>query len=172
MACVGTVQAVRNAEFVTGRTIGYVGIAKNAGVLVLGTLTMAVILINEVPKGHTPISFRQLKDDGPNGPRDGIPIPNEIRALDGKKVFIKGYVHNSTMGEAKEFILVGDMGECCFGDTRPKLTDMIQVKIVGKQRVSYSLMKRKFGGVLHVDYSALNRETDRRASITSSKPST
>ena len=59
--------------------------------------------------------------------------------LDGKRIFVKGYVHPgvSDMGQIKKFILVPDMGTCCFGG-QPKMTDMIEVTIVDGPGVRYS----------------------------------
>ena len=72
--------------------------------------------------------------------------------LDGKKVFVKGYVHPSVSGQGpvKKFVLVGDMGTCCFGGP-PKLAEMIEVTIVCDQAVSYNQMKRRFGGTFRLD---------------------
>ena len=72
-------------------------------------------------------------------------------ALNGKRIFVKGYVHPgvASTGQIKKFILVPDMGTCCFGG-QPKLTDMIEVTIVDASGVRYSQRKRKLGGILHV----------------------
>jgi hypothetical protein len=71
--------------------------------------------------------------------------------LDGKRVFIKGYVHPgvSDLGEIRRFILVPDMGTCCFGG-QPALTDMVEVRITGERGVRYSQRKRKFAGTFRV----------------------
>ena len=68
-----------------------------------------------------------------------------------KKVFVKGYVYpDERRTKIKQFVLVPDMGSCCFGG-QPKLTDMIQVTLRDPQRINFSYRRRKLGGVLRVD---------------------
>ena len=71
--------------------------------------------------------------------------------LDGDRVFVKGYVFPGGQKEnLKQFVLVPDMGTCCFGG-EPKLTDMIEVTLQEPLRVDFSYRKRKLGGTLKVD---------------------
>jgi hypothetical protein len=52
----------------------------------------------------------------------------------------------ASMGKVNHFILVPDMGTCCFGG-QPKPTDMIEVFIPeGKERVAYSPRRIKLAG--------------------------
>jgi hypothetical protein len=57
-------------------------------------------------------------------------IPNEIKALNGKKVVISGFmlpleVHGET---ATEFLILRNQSSCCFG-TAPKLNEFVMVKV-------------------------------------------
>lgn len=53
----------------------------------------------------------------------------DIEELDGKQVFLKGYMYPEGQVEGiKTFILCRDNGDCCFGG-QPKLTDMIKVRM-------------------------------------------
>jgi hypothetical protein len=54
--------------------------------------------------------------------------------------------------KAKKFILIPDLGTCCFGG-QPRLTDMIEVTLTGNQTVKPSLRQIKLAGVLKVDTS-------------------
>ena len=54
--------------------------------------------------------------------------------------------------KAKKFILIPDLGTCCFGG-QPRLTDMIEVTLSGDQTVRPSLRQVKIAGVLKVDTS-------------------
>ena len=54
------------------------------------------------------------------------------------------------MGPVDKFLLVPDMGTCCFGG-QPKLTDMIEVKLAKGQVINYSMRKRALAGVFEVD---------------------
>ena len=88
--------------------------------------------------GYERISFSELQPDFVNEPDKPIPLP--ALKLSGKKVFIKGYTHKYSQGTGKvdHFILVPDLGECCFGDKVTKPTHMIEVKIVNPEyRVSW-----------------------------------
>ena len=78
-------------------------------------------------------------------------MPRRAFELNGKRVFIKGYVlPGDQQYGIKRFILVPDMGTCCFGGN-PKLTDMIEVTLRDPLRVDYALRKRKLAGVFQVD---------------------
>ena len=64
-----------------------------------------------------------------NAPLVGPKKYTSYKELDGKKVFIKGYMYpSSQMTGIREFVLCRDNGTCCFGG-QPRLTDMIRVKL-------------------------------------------
>ncbi len=104
------------------------------------------VYLTEVPEGYMRISYSQLQPD-PLHP-DQIP-PQSALALDGKRVFIKGYVYPTS--RTKEFILCRDNGDCCFGG-QPKLTDMIYVKLKDPLRLEQPISPRlrKLAGTFHV----------------------
>ncbi len=105
----------------------------------------------EVPPNYERITWRDLQPDDSNAYRM---ISDEAENLDGKKVFIKGYVYpNNEQTNLKAFVLVRDKGTCCFGGT-PKATDMIYVKLEGKLRVNYSWNQRKLAGIFSIDDAA------------------
>jgi hypothetical protein len=80
-----------------------------------------------------------------------LPVSPKALELNGKKVFIKGYVYpDGRQSNIKRFVLVPDMGTCCFGG-QPKLTDMIEVTLTDPDRIKYSFQKRKLAGELLVD---------------------
>ena len=54
------------------------------------------------------------------------------------------------MGKVRRFVLVPDMGTCCFGG-QPAYTDMIEVRIVGDaDAVRYSTRKRRLAGTFRI----------------------
>ena len=75
------------------------------------------------------------------------------QALQGKKVFVKGYVHPgvASMGKVKHFVLVPDMGTCCFGGQPKRNTDMIEVVVGTGEGIRYSTRLRKIAGTFLVD---------------------
>jgi hypothetical protein len=95
------------------------------------------------------VSFADLQPDR-NHPE--LPISPQAIELNGKDIFIKGYMHPgvASMGKVKHFILVPDMGTCCFGG-QPKMTDMVEVAIVGDApAIPYSTRTVKLAGKFSV----------------------
>ena len=141
----------RYPDELTGRTAAILGTLGGVLLILAGSTLHTYIYLTEVPEGYQRISFADLQPPRTSKPPMGIPqLPVE---LNGERVFVKGYVHPgvSNLGEIKTFILVPDMGTCCFGG-QPKLTDMIEVTITGKRGVRYARRKRKLAGTFHVSY--------------------
>ncbi len=149
LGLVGLRNVRRYPNELTGRKIAITGIVLGLVLLAGGTALHSYIYMTEVPDGYQRISFEQLQPARGDQHTDPGGLPFD---LDGKRVFVKGYVHPgvSDMGEIKKFILVPDMGTCCFGG-QPKLTDMIEVTIKGRHGVKYAPRKRKLAGVFHVN---------------------
>lgn len=102
--------------------------------------------LTEVPDGYSRISFRDLQPDDPRSL-----LPASALALDGQQVFVKGYVLPSDRGRhIKKFILVPDLGTCCFGGD-PKITDMIEVTLLDHPGLSFSFRRQGLAGTFHVE---------------------
>ncbi|MFV1967809.1 MAG: DUF3299 domain-containing protein [Pirellulaceae bacterium] len=119
------------------------------GICFVGGLAFhSAVYATEVPDGYTRITFDTLQ---PVREHPELPISPAAAELDGKRVFIKGYVYpDGQQHGIKRFVLVNDMGTCCFGG-QPKLTHMIEVTLEDPLRVDYAIKKRKLAGVLEVD---------------------
>ena len=92
-----------------------------------------------------------LKDDS----KTQLAYSESAEELDGKKVFLKGYVRpGNRKTNLKEFILVGDWGSCCFGGS-PKITDVVAISLPDDQRVNYSLRLRKIAGTFRLNRNAV-----------------
>jgi hypothetical protein len=87
--------------------------------------------------------------------RDGQVVPQDVKALEGQKVFIKGYIRQdsiSQMSRINEFLLVRDNQQCCFGDlSSVKFYDRIFVKMTGDHRLDFNPGVFSIGGVLHIE---------------------
>jgi hypothetical protein len=152
----------RDPELYTGRPLAMVGSVVAIVSLLLGVSYGAYIDLTEVPDGYTRIGFSEefslskVVSLKPNEleERGGIKIPKEVAALDGKKVFIKGYIRPDSITVSKgidRFLLVRDNQQCCFGDISSiKYYDQIDVNMVGSKRVDYDQGIFRMGGVLHV----------------------
>ncbi len=138
----------RYPEEFTGRTAAVLGLVLNVVLLVSGCSLHAVVYATEVPEGFQRISFAELQ---PVAEAPHLPIPPGALELDGKKVFIKGYVYpDGQQYNIKRFILIPDMGTCCFGG-QPKLTDMVEVTLRDPLRTFFERRKRRLAGTLTVD---------------------
>lgn len=137
----------RNPEELTGLIFARLGVGLSAFFLIGGWVMATVIYYTEVPDGFDRISYAQLQPE--EGAQEGIPA--SAKELDGKSVFIKGFIYPGPRKEAiKTFVLCRDNGTCCFGGPKPKMSDMIQVTMISKWRVNYSPRMFKLAGTFHI----------------------
>ncbi|MDX1947698.1 MAG: DUF3299 domain-containing protein [Pirellulaceae bacterium] len=133
----------------TGAPLAKFAVAACLAQVGLGLFAAIYTYATEVPEGYERISFYDLQPD-PDVPE--LPVSPLSIEKSGQKVFIKGYMHPAvaTSGEVNHFILVNDLGTCCFGG-QPKPTHMIEVHIPeGKRRVAYSQSTLKLAGTFAV----------------------
>jgi len=137
----------RSDEF-TGETIALAGLALSGSFLLLGPAVLIHERIKELPEGYTRIDYSILQPN-PDNPREAIPA--SAVALDGQQVFIKGYIYpgGREIDGIKQFVLVRDQGDCCFGGN-PKITDRIQVTLADPERLTFASHLHKVAGVLRV----------------------
>ena len=134
-------------EELVGRPIAWIGIVLSVVILIGAPARHIYIYNTEVPEGFERVQFSALNSR--KGDPD-FPTPAAI-ALNGKKVFIKGYVHPTSISSnsSKSFVLIPDLGTCCFG-TQPPLTHMIQVRLVNDGYAYKSLRMHAIAGTLEV----------------------
>jgi hypothetical protein len=138
---------LRQAELTGGRLAGS-GLALSVVFLIAGAGYLSYEYATEVPEGCLRISYDDLAPD-PEKPSELL--PKSAKELDGKHVFIKGYVYPSKeMFGIREFILCRDKGDCCFGGN-PKLTDRIQVSLQGPLRLDYSQKLFRVAGEFRIE---------------------
>jgi hypothetical protein len=134
----------------SGTGLAKTGLAISGLFLTVAPTYHGYVYLTEVPEGYERISFWTLstKSYEPDYPTQ------DALSLNGKPIFIKGYIHPTSVSssKAKKFILIPDLGTCCFGG-QPRLTDMIEVTLTGNQTVKPSLRQIKLAGVLKVDTS-------------------
>jgi hypothetical protein len=144
----------RRPEQYTGQALAKFGLALSALFLIGGVSYGGYVYATEVPPGYTRISFNTMKPDELQE-RGGVVVPPEIAALDGKKIFIKGYIRPDSITVPRgidRFLLVRDNNQCCFGDlSKIKYYDQILVTMTGDHRVDYSQGVFRMGGVLHIE---------------------
>jgi hypothetical protein len=133
-------------DIYTGKPLAIFGGLLGGIVFVTGISFHTFVYLTEVPDGYERISWTMLEP----AKSSRMPVPNSAIALDGKRVFIKGYVYpDGQKNNIKQFVLIPDLGTCCFGG-QPKLTDMIEVTFANDLSTEYSYRMHKLGGVLRV----------------------
>jgi hypothetical protein len=133
----------RFGDELIGKRLMQIGMVIGAFCLVSSGAYHIYVYNTEVPENYQRISFAMLREN----PRKGLTY-NEVAAkLDGKKVFLRGYVRpGDKKKNLKQFILVGDFGSCCFGGN-PKISEVIAVNIVIPDKtVNYGYGLRRIGG--------------------------
>jgi len=142
VAVIGLRTIAKFPDEYSGKPIALAGLALNGMLLVGGVAEHSYVYATEVPDGYGRVAFYELQQPEP------LPDYPTNRAveLDGKPVFLKGYIHPSSgSGMLRRFILVPDLGTCCFGG-QPRSTDMIEVTLTGGQTVKAGLTKLKLAG--------------------------
>lgn len=125
-----------------------------SGVIFVTALGMhSYIYATEVPEGYQRITFWDLRD---NPKVTSIPFSEKAKEFDGEKVFLKGYVRPGTGRKTglKEFILVGDFGDCCFGGN-PDPTEIVAIDIKIDETVDSTLSLRRIGGVFKLNPASI-----------------
>ncbi|HBE66891.1 MAG TPA: hypothetical protein DDW52_01950 [Planctomycetaceae bacterium] len=138
----------RFPEELVGRPFAQVGVGL-CGLLLIAVPTFhTVVYLTEVPEGYTRVNFAKL-----TASKNSMQKPTDFAiSINGDPIFIKGYIHPSSMAtmRAKKFIIVPDLGTCCFGG-QPDLTHMIEVTLEGDQYATKSLRKQRLAGTLSVN---------------------
>jgi hypothetical protein len=138
-------------EEFTGLNLAKVGLALGIVFWLGGTSWLSYVYATEVPDGYERITYRMLQP-GDND-ADGA-IPAQAASLDGKRVFIKGYIYPppGSPPYVTRFLLVRDKGDCCFGGN-PKITDRILVDIAPPGRLEFNQSLRKLAGTFRLQPS-------------------
>jgi hypothetical protein len=148
LAIVGILNIRRYPDEYSGLVPAVAGLVLNLVIGLGGATAHAVEYATEVPEGYQRISFVDLNPADRNA--IAVPPPQAL-ALDGKKIFIKGYVYPDGQSSGiKRFVMIPDLGTCCFGG-QPRLTDMVLVTLRDPHRTVYNQRKRKVIGTLTVN---------------------
>ena len=151
---IGALRRIRaNPDHLKGASTAVVGIVLSVAGLAGGLAFAGYVRLVEVPNGYAPTSFAEMKPDEIDV-RAGHLVPPEVAALDGKKVFIKGYFRPDSAKythNVKQFLLVRDNNQCCFGDlSTVQYFDQVAVAMTGERTVDYKSGLYRMGGKLHI----------------------
>jgi hypothetical protein len=102
----------------------------------------------EVPHGYIPVTYQELQADYAGGED----IPARAFELDGKKIFVKGYMYPSKrLFGLKQFIISRENGTCEYCTPNPTPTDLLAVAMAGDKTTNYTTHIVALGGILHVE---------------------
>jgi hypothetical protein len=145
----------RYPDELTGTRLAMAGIVLSVLFFAGGWGWLSYVYMTEVPDGYERISFSQLQ------PAAEVPnqlFPPSSLELDGKRVFLKGYMRPGSQSSGiRQFLLVRDWKDCCFGDSMPKLTDMVLVDLKDPLRADFSYWPRGLAGTFRVRPETLGR---------------
>lgn len=153
-------QIRRSAGEFGGRLVAWLGVGLSTALLFSASGFHAYAYVTELPEGYLRVSFSEMSKHVPTTYGDGtMKVAPEIAALDGKPIYIKGYMYpTKKTRDLSEFVLVKDTGQCCFGG-QPKLTDMIVVKFEDGMTVNHREQQLVgVGGVFHANVVAHSGE--------------
>ncbi len=149
-SCVGVMAVSRINAYPNeydGKQLALTGVILNLAILLVGIGVHSYVYLTEVPEGYSRVQFYELQQTDAGA---GRPTEKAIE-ISGQPVFLKGYIHPSSgSGLLKHFILVPDLGTCCFGG-QPKSSDMIEVTLSGGQTTKAGFRKKKLAGVFKVN---------------------
>ncbi len=147
LATFALVKVRRNSAELSGEGLAKIGLTLSLAFGVLGPAWLTYVYFTEVPEGYERVSYADLQ---PEVDQPGQVVPPAAMELEGRDVFIKGYIYpGREKNGIRQFLLVRDQGDCCFGGN-PKLTDRIQVTMKGGKSVTFQPRLHKVAGKFHV----------------------
>lgn len=136
-------------EEVKGKSLSYAAMGIAASVFIAAPAFHTYVFYHEVKDGYIRTTWYDHYKVKP-GPTQAQ-YNKAAEELNGKKVFVKGYVRPGLKSTGmSEFLLVGDLSQCCFGGN-PKINEIIYVKIKNDQKVDYSWRLRKIHGTFKLN---------------------
>jgi hypothetical protein len=138
----------RQRDELTGEKLARAGLVLSLLFAVLGPARLTYEFVSELPPGYERISYAELQ---PDPAQAGQQVPPGALELEGKRIFIKGFIFPGREKDGiRQFLLVRDQGSCCFGGN-PKITDRIHVTLVDPLRLTFQSRLHKVGGIFHVE---------------------
>jgi hypothetical protein len=138
----------KRSDELTGTSLATIGLILSVIFGVAGPSYQGYVYATEVPDWATRISYAELQ---PDPDVTGQLIPPSAIALNGKKIFIKGFVYPGKQTDGiQRFVLCRDQGDCCFGGD-PKITDRIDVVLANPLRLTYSPRMFKVAGTFRIE---------------------
>jgi hypothetical protein len=142
-------QIARSPDEYTGEGLAWGGIGLALLFFLVGSGCLIWIRGRDVPHGYQYVEYAELQ---PDLNVEGQKVPPGAMDLDGKRVFIKGYmVPGRQQVGLKHFLLCPTNGVCTFHFPNPKPTEIIDIKLREDLATAYTTQLVGLGGVFHVD---------------------
>ncbi len=128
---VGAISQIRSAGgFVKGTWMATLGLVLSICSFGLGSAKMSYAYKHEVPEGYQRVNFpKDVAEKQFVFLGNRRKLHPDVAAIVGKKVYLKGFMYATQATEGlRQFILLKDNGECCFGG-KPKSHDYIIVTL-------------------------------------------
>ncbi len=136
----------------TGTAVAITGIFFGIVTMASGTSVQIHAFRHEVPAGFTRVSF--IKDISAKDfviDRNGKKPHPDVRALDGKKLFFKGFVYpTDQMTGLTTFLLLKDSKECCFGG-KPDVKDKVGCIMKNGKTFNYTPGRVSVAGTFRIN---------------------
>lgn len=139
-----------------GKWIAQIGFLLSASMFITGIALQSYHYSTELPPGFQRVHFNgDISKKGFQFDRGQRALHPDVAGLKDKKVFLKGFMWNTSKSTGlPAFLLLKDNGECCFGGD-PKPTDMIWVEMQEGKKVDAMLdVLVSVAGVLRCDPNA------------------
>lgn len=106
----------------------------------------------EVPEGYQRVSFvRDISDKKVVVENGMMSPPKEVAELEGKSVFLKGYIYQTKETEnLQSFLFVKDNASCCFG-ANPEIWDRLGVVMKDGKGIRYHAGKVAVAGTFRIN---------------------
>jgi hypothetical protein len=151
----------RTPEEITGAGFAKAGVIFSAVFWAVGVSYLTYVYFTQAPAGYKPVSYAmlQLPPDAPPGQL----VPPAAEELDGERVYIRGYmVPGRQQSGIKRFFLSDDPGVCSFCVPKPKVTQLIEVKLTNDMEAEYTTHLIGLGGKFRVDTGRPKKKTEEK----------
>ncbi|MBT5019168.1 MAG: hypothetical protein HON04_10520 [Planctomicrobium sp.] len=151
----------RNRDIYSGTMVALSGMLLSASFLISGVSYQVYTYQTEVPEGYERISFvNDISDKGIITQNGYQTIHPDIAKLDGKKIFLKGYIYQTgKLRDLESFLLVKDNQSCCFGAT-PAIIDRMGVVMDPDKAIDYKAGKVGVAGTFRLNKEFTNDELE------------
>ena len=145
----GALQRIdRTPDELTGVRVAKIGMLLSGVFWILGYGWLTYLHFADAPPGYYRITYGLLQPDPAD--KTGQPPP-AARELEGKRVFVKGYMTPGRQNSGiSQFVLVPVDSTCPYCVPNPKESEMIQVKLIHGIKANYKTRMLGVGGEFHI----------------------